>query len=114
MHELSHAERVTDEFVANAAKRLAIVLKPEETVLMRRVVLGIFTQNIVAYRPQTVLTVKIPKDSSKLCAWIEIQDHLYSLGLMQIRIMARIAKFDYECQQDLQRVLALIFHAVRV
>ena len=111
---MSSASTVADQFVTAADKRLGLALQPRETELLRRVVLRIFSQDIVAFRPQAVAVVEIPKDPSKLCAWIKIQDPLYLLGMEKIRFLTKIARIDDERQKDLQKILALIFHAVRV
>jgi hypothetical protein len=114
MHELTHAELVADEFVDAAAKRLAHNLQLKEKELLRRVVLRIFDQNIVAFRPQAVATVNIPADPAELCSWANILDRLFGVGVMQIRELSKIARIELERQKDLQKVLALIFHAMRV
>ena len=111
---MSNASTVADQFVAAADERLGLALQPRETELLRRVVLRVFSQDIIAFRPQAVKVVNIPADPAELCAWVKINDHLFLLGVIKIRELAKIARINHERQKDLQKVLALIFHAMRV
>jgi len=111
---MPNASTVADQFVTAAAERLCLALQLRETELLRRVVLRIFSENIVAFSPQAVAAVNIPSDPAELCSWLEIKDHLFEDGKGEIGKLAEIARIDQARQMDFQRVLALIFHAVRV
>jgi len=114
MHELTHAARVADEFVDAAATRLALVLQSKEKILLRRVVLRLFADDIVVFQPQKVEVVYIPANPVELCAWVNINNSLFLLGAIKIREMANREHIGLGRQKELQMILALIFHAMRV